>query len=95
MIDSSTSSTCSGVTEDARPEFGIAPPALGTTVLQMLFYSDFLSGVNGSPVASSPNGSAWYKNLKARQVIAKDAFDSINNLKALIAPPGTTTAPSF
>ena len=95
MIDGSTGSTCSGVTEDARPEFGIAPPALGTTVGLMLLYSDFLSGVNGSPVASSPNGSTWYKNIKARQVIAKDAFDSINNQKALIAPPGTTAAPSF
>ncbi len=95
MLDGSTGSTCSGVTEDARPEFGIAPPALGTTVGLMLLYSDFLSGVNGSPVASSPNGSTWYNNIKARQVIAKDAFDSINNMKALIAPPGTTASPSF
>ena len=95
MLDGSSGSTCSGVTEDARPEFGIAPPALGTTVGLMLLYSDFLSGVNGSPVASSPNGSTWYKNIKARQVIAKDAFDSINNQKALIAPPGTTAVPSF
>jgi hypothetical protein len=95
MIDGSSGSACSGVTEDARPEFGIAPPALGTTVGLMLLYSDFLSGVNGSPVASSPNGSTWYNNIKARQVIAKDAFDSINNQKALIAPPGTTTSPSF
>jgi hypothetical protein len=95
MLDGSSSSTCSGVTEDARPEFGIAPPALGTTVGLMLLYSDFLSGVNGSPVASSPNGSTWYKNIKVRQVVAKDAFDSINNQKALIALPGTTAAPSF
>jgi len=95
MIDGSSGATCSGVTEDARPEFGIAPPALGTTVSLMLLYSDFLSAVNGSPVASSPNGSTWYKNIKARQVIAKDAFDSINNQKALIAPPGTTASPSF
>jgi len=95
MIDGSSGSTCSGVTEDARPEFGIAPPALGTTVGLMLLYSDFLSGVNGSPVASSTTGSTWYKNIKARQVIAKDAFDSINNQKALIAPPGTTASPSF
>ena len=95
MIDGSSGSTCSGVTEDARPEFGIAPPALGTTVGLMLLYSDFLSAVNGSPVASSTTGSTWYKNIKARQVIAKDAFDSINNQKALIAPPGTTASPSF
>lgn len=96
MLDGSGGGTCSGVTEDARPEFGIAPPALGTTVLQMLLYSDFTpSAVNGSPVTTSPNGSTWYNNIKARQVIAKDAFDSINNQKALIAPPGTTASPSF
>jgi hypothetical protein len=95
MIDSSAGATCSGVYEDARPEFGISPPALGTTVLQMLFYSDFMSGLNGTPVASSPNGSTWYKNIKAFQVPAKDAFDAINNQVALIAPPGTTAAPSF
>jgi hypothetical protein len=95
MLDGSGGSTCSGVMEDARPEFGIAPPALGTTVGLMLLYSDFLSGVNGLPVASTPNGSTWYNNIKGRQVIAKDAFDAINNQKALIAPPGTTAAPSF
>jgi hypothetical protein len=95
MIDGSGGGSCSGVTEDARPEFGIAPPALGTTVGLMLLYSDFLSGVNGSPVAGSTTGSTWYNNIKARQVIAKDAFDAINNQKALIAPPGTTASPSF
>jgi hypothetical protein len=95
MIDGSGGGSCSGVTEDARPEFGIAPPALGTTVALMLLYSDFLSGVNGSPVAGSTTGSTWYNNIKARQVIAKDAFDAINNQKALIAPPGTTASPSF
>jgi hypothetical protein len=81
--------------EDARPEFGIAPPALGTTVGLMLLYSDFLSGVNGSPVASSTNGASWYQQIKSRQVIAKDAFDAINNQIAPIAPPGTTASPSF
>lgn len=98
MIDGSGGGSCSGTFEDARPEFGIAPPALGTTVLQMLFYSDFNSGVNGSPVATSPSGATWYNNNKSRQVIAKDAFDAINNQVALIAPPtpaSNITSPSF
>jgi hypothetical protein len=95
MADGSTGSTCTGVNEDARPEFGIAPPLLGTSVLQMLQYANFPSLVNGNPVASSPNGSTWYIQIKGRQVIAKDVFDNINNQIANIAPSGPFGAPSF
>lgn len=95
MADSSSGSTCSGAFEDARPEFGIAPPALGTYVSLLLSYSNASSTVNGMPVASSPNGSTWYKQVKAKQVIAKDVFDNINNNIANIAPPSGTGAPSF
>lgn len=98
MIDGSTSSTCSGTYEDARPEFGISSPAIGSSVLQMLGYSNFLSGVNGSPV-SSPGGNPWYNNVKnPKQVFAKDAFDAINNQVALIAPSTPASnigSPSF
>jgi len=94
MIDSSSGSTCTGTYEDARPEFGIAPPNLGTYVSNMLSYSDFLSAVNGSPVASANTGATWYLQVKGKQVIAKDAFDNINNQIANIAPSGITT-PSF
>jgi hypothetical protein len=92
--------------EDARPEFGICtgtntPVAgctsgtLGTTVLQMLFYSDFPSSVNGNPVATPTTGASWYQQIKGKQVLAKDAFDSINNQTAPIAPSGTVGSPSF
>ena len=93
MVDGSTSSTCSNSYEDSRPEFGIAPPCLGTTVGLMLFYANASSVPNGSPVASSPTGAAWYLQNKTRQVYAKDGFDNINNQIANIAP--TSCSPSF
>jgi hypothetical protein len=92
MNDSSTSSTCTGVYEDARPEFGIAAPCLGTTVGMMLNYVDATSAVNGNPV-SNIGGSAWYLQNKGRQVFAKDGFDNINNQIANIAP--TSCSSSF
>jgi len=93
MADSSSGSTCSGKYEDARPEFGILAPCLGTTVGNMLFYSDFLSGVNGSPVATANTGATWYNQNKSRQVFAKDGFDNINNQIANITT--TSCSPSF
>lgn len=95
MTDSSSGSTCNGTYEDARPEFGIATPALGTTVLQMLSYANYPSSVNGNPV-SNIGGTTWYKQIKnPNQVYAKDAFDNFNNQIAGIAPAGTTASPSF
>jgi hypothetical protein len=93
MVDGSSSSTCSGSYEDARPEFGMAPPCLGTTVLQMLTYANFNSSVNGSPV-SNVGGLVWYgQNKNPKQVYAKDSFDNINNVIANIAP--SSCIPSF
>jgi len=83
MADSSSSSTCTSVYEDARPEFGILAPCLGTTVGQMLSYSNFLSATNGNPV-STVAGASWYKQNKSKQVIAKDGFDNTNNQVANI-----------
>ena len=40
------------------------------TAMQMLTYA---AG------QSNPGGSVWYANFKARQGLAKDAFDGINN----------------
>jgi hypothetical protein len=95
MADTSSGSNCTGTYEDARPEFGISTPYLGTTVSQILSYANFLSAVNGSPV-SNPGGANWYNQVKnPKQVYAKDTFDNINNRVANIAPAGTTTSPSF
>ncbi len=86
MIDGTSGSSCSGAYEDSRPEFGIAPPCLGTTVGQMLSYSNFPSGVNGNPVATATTGASWYLQNKTKQVFAKDGFDNFNNQIANIAP---------
>lgn len=107
MADSSTGSSCTGAFEDARPEFGISttskPQVLGIYVdnpvtpppYSLLTYSDFLSAMNGSPVATASTGATWYNQVKAKQVIAKDVFDNINNNVANIAPPSGIGAPSF
>jgi hypothetical protein len=92
IVDGS-SSTCSGVNEDVRPEFGIAAPCLGTTISSMLAYANYPSLVNGNPVATSQKGATWYGQLKAKQVPAKDAFDAFNNNIANIAPAGCTATP--
>ena len=78
MADSASGGTCTGVYEDARPEFGILAPCLGTTVGQMLSYSNFASATNGNPV-SNVGGTTWYQQSKSKQVFAKDGFDNINN----------------
>ena len=49
--------------------------ASGLTVSQMLAYA---------ASQSNAGGSTWYGNVKATQVLAKDAFDAINNQVALI-----------
>jgi hypothetical protein len=86
MIDGTSGSNCTGTHEDSRPEFGILAPCLGTTVGQMLSYSNFPSGVNGNPVATATTGASWYLQNKTKQVLAKDGFDNFNNQTANIAP---------
>jgi hypothetical protein len=93
MIDGTSGSSCSGAYEDSRPEFGILAPCLGTTVGQMLSYSNFLSSVNGSPVATATTGANWYLQNKTKQVFAKDGFDNFNNQIVNIAP--TSCGPTF
>jgi hypothetical protein len=49
--------------------------ATSLTVSQMLTYAASQSNVGGT---------TWYSNVKATQVLAKDAFDAINNQTALL-----------
>jgi len=58
--------TCSSFV-DVSSAFG---GAASMTVSQMLAYAASQSNVGGS---------TWYGNVKATQVLAKDAFDAINN----------------
>lgn len=93
MIDGTSGSSCTGVFEDARPEFGIASSCKGATVATMLAYSNFLSAINGSPV-SNVGGTTWYLQIKnPNQVFAKDAFDNTNNQVAGITT--STCASTF
>jgi hypothetical protein len=113
-------SNCSGSKEEARPEFGICtgtgsgapsctPAKTGSTILNLLAYSDFCSAYNGSgangtnqlPAAcgagkttvSNNGGTAWYQQNKTMQTIAKDVFDAINNEVVNVAPSSAT--PSY
>jgi hypothetical protein len=72
MIDGSGGSTCSGSYEDASPAFS----STCETVSQML--TDAASHAAAAS-AANPYAVAWYGQVKATQVLAKDAFDSINN----------------
>jgi hypothetical protein len=75
MIDGSGgTATCSGSYANVSSAFG---GATSLTVLQMLAYA---------ASQSNAGGSVWYGQLKATQVLAKDAFDAINNDVAFIAP---------
>jgi hypothetical protein len=68
MIDGTGgTATCSGTYEDASSAFG---GASSLTVLQMLNYA---------ASQSTSAGATWYLNVKVTQVVAKDAFDAINN----------------
>jgi hypothetical protein len=68
MIDGSGgTATCSGTYENVSSAFG---GATSLTVLQMLAYA---------ASQSNAGGSVWYGQVKATQVLAKDAFDAINN----------------
>jgi hypothetical protein len=72
MIDGSSGSTCSG-SENATSVFGGTPSC--QTVSQLLAYAAGQSNVGGS---------SWYGQVKTKQVLAKDTFDSINNQKATV-----------
>jgi len=68
MIDGSGgTATCSGAFESVSSAFG---GASSLTVLGILSYAASQSNVGGT---------TWYGNVKATQVLAKDAFDAINN----------------
>lgn len=70
MIDGTGgTATCSGTYEDVSSAFG---GATSKTVLQMLAYQN-----TSDPLADA--GAVWYGQVKATQVLAKDAFDAINN----------------
>jgi hypothetical protein len=75
MIDGSGSATCSGTFENVKSAFG---GASSMSVMNMLLYQN-----NSDPLADA--GAVWYANLKATQVLAKDAFDAINNQVAFSA----------
>jgi hypothetical protein len=75
MIDGSGgTATCSGSYKNVSSAFG---GANALTVSQMLTYAASQSNVGGS---------TWYGQVKATQVLAKDAFDAINNQVAFAAP---------
>ncbi|HWG08362.1 MAG TPA: hypothetical protein VN672_05080 [Solirubrobacteraceae bacterium] len=69
MIDGSGGASCSGSYENVSSAFG---GATSMTVLGMLSYQ------NTSDLLGD-GGASWYGQLKATQVLAKDAFDAINN----------------
>jgi hypothetical protein len=83
MIDASGgSATCSGTYEDVSPEFGLTSTPSShacLTVLGMLQYQN-----TSDPALDA--GKIWYTNAKAQQVLAKDAFDAINNGVAFGCP---------
>ena len=58
---------------------GSTPPASCMTVSTMLSYQN-----TADPAADA--GANWYLQKKANQVLAKDAFDAINNLAAGLCP---------
>jgi hypothetical protein len=77
MIDGSGgTASCSGTYENVSSAFG---GATSLTVLQMLQYQN-----TADPLADA--GAAWYGQVKATQVLAKDAFDAINNGVAFVSP---------
>ena len=66
-----SSGGCAVPLENASPAFG---GATSLTVNQMLVYAASQSNVGGS---------LWYAQVKAIQGLAKDAFDAINNQRAV------------
>jgi hypothetical protein len=64
--------------EDVTSVFGGKPPVC-RTVSYMLNYQN-----TSDPLPDA--GAVWYGQTKAKQVLAKDAFDAINNLAAGLCP---------
>jgi hypothetical protein len=74
MIDGSGGvATCAGTYENVGAAFG---GATSLTVSQLLAYA---------ASRSNAGGSVWYAQVKATQVLSKDAFDAINNQVAFAA----------
>jgi hypothetical protein len=69
MIDGTGGGSCSGAYENVSSAFG---GTTSMTVLGMLSYQN-----TSDPAADA--GANWYGQVKATQVLAKDAFDAINN----------------
>ena len=77
MIDNPTTgaATCGATYENVSSAFG---GATHLTVSAMLAYQN-----TSDPLVDA--GAAWYGQVKATQVLAKDAFDAINN-QVVFAP---------
>jgi hypothetical protein len=73
MIDSSGGTATCGGSENWSGAFGGA-------LVTHLSVNDMLLYAAGQ---SNAGGTAWYGQVKATQVLAKDAFDAINNGVAL------------
>jgi hypothetical protein len=70
MIDGTGgTATCSGTYENVSAEFG---GATCLSVINMLLYQN-----TSDPAVDA--GAYWYQQIKAQQVLAKDAFDATNN----------------
>jgi len=69
MIDSGGAGSCSGTYENVSSAFG---GATSMTVMNMLLWQN-----TSDPAVDA--GANWYGQNKALQVLAKDAFDAINN----------------
>ncbi|WP_112246512.1 hypothetical protein [Kribbella monticola] len=75
MIDGSGgAASCAGSYENTSAAFG---GSAALTVQQMLTFAASQSNVGGT---------VWYGQVKATQVLAKDAFDAVNNQVAFRAP---------
>ena len=72
-----TPGTCTGGYLDVSSVFG----GTARTVLQML--GD--AAAPTPPASSNVGGTTWYGQVKAKQVLAKDGFDAVNNEVAFTA----------
>jgi hypothetical protein len=86
MIDGAGgTATCSGSYKDASGVFG---GHSSLRIIEMLYYMNTDDSAHGNSTAGQPvsnlGGTNWYKQIKSKQVCAKDAFDAINNRVAFI-----------
>jgi hypothetical protein len=73
MIDGGGSASCAGILRDVSSAFG------GNTCLFVYKLSEATDILRYAASQSNAGGTTWYGNVKSTQVLAKDAFDSINN----------------